>query len=321
MFALKTILVLISMSTIFALLIYFFGEPFQSIRLWILNNPDAYIQTRGARLAGFTTSIFIFSYQLTTAAVLSYGVFMGEKKLKWLLLFSIVFLGVILNGERSSALMAVMCIAAMTFFHYRKKFVPLIIILIACSLTIGGAKFFLSSQSNTSTHHKNLLQRLGEKREGEFRGRILQGAAGLVTVIKNPISGGTNAQYQKEVHKFFNKYAGAKIPLSIEIPASHNHYINIAQHAGITGLMLFFLFCRQLLKLTRKFRDNCNFSPLLKNYYIATVYALIAVLGNALFHNHGIFFAETTSWALVGLIGAGSMLQLQQGEKNASPAS
>jgi len=120
-FAYKTILLFITFSVFWGLLIYFFGEPFQSIRMMVLGNADAYIQVKGSRIAGFSGSIFSFSYQLATAVVLSFGVYLEEKKFRWLLIFCLMIVGVILNGERSSALMAFLALMLMLSFHFRNK--------------------------------------------------------------------------------------------------------------------------------------------------------------------------------------------------------
>ena len=308
-FAYKIILLLITSSVFFGLLIYVFGEPFQTIRLMILGTHDVYIQTQGSRIAGFSASIFVFSYQLTVAVVLSFGVFLAEKKLKWLLFFSFLIIGVILNGERSSALMSFLAVASMLLFHFRKQFKSFIIVLLVIVSVVGAAKHFLSPPRNKSAHYETLLYRLGNKRKGEFLGRSLQGLAGVLSVVKNPLIGATNKQYQQEVHRLFKKYAHARIPSRTEIPAPHNHYINVGMHAGIPGMLLCIFFLFTLLKIHKKAWNREIIQYELSPYYLSICYALLAVLGNALFHNHGIFFAEPASLAMVGLLGAASIMK------------
>ena len=308
-FAYKMILLLITLSVFWGLLIYFFGEPFQSIRLTILGTNSVYVQVQGSRIAGFSSSIFSFSYQLTTAVVLSFGAYLAEKKIKWLLVFSLLIIGVILNGERSSALMSFLAVASMLFFHFRNQFKTFIVLLLVVFLVVGAAKHFISPPGNKSAHYETLLYRLGNKRQGEFLGRSLQGFAGLLSVMKNPLIGATNKQYQKEVHRLFKKYAHSRISSHEEIPAPHNHYINVGMHAGIPGMLIGLLFLLILLKIVKRTWNRKIIQSEFKTYYLAICYALLAVLGNALFHNHGIFFAETASLAVVGLLGAASIVE------------
>jgi len=315
-FAFKVILIMITISTFFSIFIHLFGEPFKSVRDLILFNTEAISLGKGERIAGFAASIFAFSYQITSAVVMAYGIYLAERKLHWIFFFGLLTLGLILNGERSSALMSVSCLIFMLLFNDRKKLIQIAFIVLPVIFTTFLVLNFSQPQGNhLNSNEQTLLNRLGEQIEGEFTGRVLQQLAGVVVTLKNPIYGGTDKAYQKELfilQSWLKRKKHFVVKLSFkEYPAPHNHYVNIGMHAGVTGLAMFILFFILLLKIISQFQENTRTNPNMRFYYLTTVYALFAVLGNAIFHNNGIFFGEITSWFLVGLVCAGSVARVR----------
>lgn len=319
--AFKFILLMIVLNIIFGLLLTTFGEPFESIRTLVIGRRSASILGIGDRITGFSGSIHAFSYVIAAAPIMALTLYFAEKKLIWLLMFISTILGLVFNAERSPSLMVVICLALWIFIGKGISFKNIIILAIAVVLSGVFVMNVIDTKRNPqSSDEKTLVHRLRESREGEFLQRIRQQIAGLITIIKNPVIGGTDEKYQKVLTSLMYSTSGGYVKVEkdwyIRAPASHNHYINIGIKTGLPGLGIFSIFTILLLKSLKKFKHNTLYRRNMSYYYSGSLYSLIAVFGNALFHNNGIFFVEITSWIVLGLICAGSGIKIENENKD-----
>ncbi len=296
-FALKIVLFSILFSTIFGLFIHFIGEPFQSIRMYLLNvssdNVHEVFLGKGDRIAGLFSQLPGFAYQLTAGAVMALGLYIAERKTKWIVVLCILMVGIIYNGERASILMFLVAFVGMLFTSPNKKALArlFLLLVILSSVFIGMNQFFESQSGKYETSSKQtLLHR--ESSSEEFLGRLFQQYAGIKVFFKNPFLGGTDQDYQNEMAVLLNK--------SIKYPAPHNHYINVIMKLGVWGVILltgFFLCLYKMLKSTQRL------SGCFVNEYSKTIFwSIFSVLGVALFHNHGFFVSEISTWFLIAIL-------------------
>lgn len=290
-FTMKVITIAIAISTLVGLLIHFIGEPFQSLRMFLLNNPEDSFLGKGDRIAGLNGKIPAFAYQVTTGTVLAFGIYLAEKKKIWILIFCLLLLGIIYNGERAGALMFVIGSCGLVFSAKKHKLRNLLFFSLILFSVLLTAFSIIEPQSNkaATASERTLLHR--EYTEGENIGRLYQQFAGLKVFLKNPLIGGTDAQYQKEMQSYFKR-------LHI-YPEPHNHYINVMMSLGIMGFVILISFFILLFKL---FQDIKKDSIVPLKYYNVIFWAMVSNLGVALFHNHGIFASETSVWLILCLI-------------------
>jgi len=313
-FALKTIAVVIGISTFFGLLIHTFGEPFQSIRWFLISSPSAAMLGKGDRIAGLFSKVPSFAYQISSGAIIAYGLYVIEHKIKWLFVFAILFLGIIYNGERAAALVFFIAFIGILVMNKDKRFrktavsFGLLGIIIAFAISIIDVQEGVQYKSSEST----ILHRKSE--EGEIRGKIAQQLAGLVVFIKNPIIGGTDSDYQKEIRNIISYLFTNKVrePGDGTFAAPHNHYINTIMDNGIMGFMLSVVFCVILLRIIKKFRSLTINNDNLRKCYLVAFWALLGNLFVGVFHNLGIFIGEISGWCILSLVYAGSTISSEQ---------
>jgi len=317
-YAYKYIIILMLVSTVFGgILIYYIGEPFQSIRDWIVNQPKAMVLGKGYRIGGYTGGVVAFSYLVSAAPVMAFGTYLAEKKSIWLIFLGMLLVGLVLNGERAAALAAVLGIGMLSYKYWRIRSHQIIVVAVAvsCMLTIAIVKTQLID--NKLTMQSTLLDRMDEGTGSEIAARFGQQAAGALTVIQNPLTGAVNKQYYENINYvmesiFGSSNSGVTVKHSYrgqQLIAPHNHYVNIGMHVGVLGWVIFYFFVSLIIKVIRRFNKAVVTDMKFKIYFHANLYAFLAVAGNAIFHNNGLFFAETTSWVVLALIFAGSSVK------------
>lgn len=323
------ILAMIIINELFGLLDYFFGGPFETIRTWfVADDASAAMLGKGHRIAGFFNSIFSFSYVIAPAPIMIYTKYLTEKRPIWLLALFFSFLAIILNGERSALLMAAVCLVLLILFQSEMRVRNAILVLVVSALSIAAMLPLTRSVSgHLSSDRRTLIYRLQNPQAGEqVSGRILQQLAGMITIWKKPGLGPTEKDYQKEVHSLFSSFSSRGSIMRVdryagrELPAPHNHYINIGMHAGLPGILVFCLFIYFLIRICLQFNLHTLSNQRFHLYSLGTNLSLLAVLGNACFHNTGVFFAETTTWCLIGLVCAGKTLAVQDQAQATAPS-
>jgi len=292
-FLFKAFAAIVFFSMVFGFLVHYFGEPFASIRMAILGNQNEYAiyYSKGDRLVGFDNKIFIFGYVLSVLPILLLTLYKIEQRNYILLAIAVSVVGIILNGERAAAFFSVAVFLVLTnkWFYPTKSFV------------IFGVLFglFILFETLFVKIDPVYLSRLySQKQEGEFVFRIGRQFAALLSVLKSPLVGGYNDTYARIFIKSFGV-----VPSS-----SHNAYINIGLHGGISGWLLFLIFGRNVMKSSKTLKAR-----LVNTYkgiilYEGIIGAFFAALSVGLTHNAGIFDGEKTAIILLGFIIAGASI-------------
>jgi len=293
-----TFLLFLSMSV--GIFIYLFGEPFASLRMKILNDPNARYFGEGIRIAGFTSRIFTFGYQLTALPILIFTFYKKERNFYWLIMLFISIFGLLLNAEKATMIFSGAGIIFLSFkwFKGSKKFlifISLIIISIAIQqffLKDVDAKQIFPKVSSTFTRFSSL------KIEDVYK-RLGRQYAAILSVLKNPLTGGYAGEYYEDI---YYKWFGST-------PRSpHSSFIRIGVRGGILAWLLFIIFAFNIIKIIKIF-----YAKVEKNYHFRIIYqgvlfAFLGPLGVGLFHSAGIFDGEITALILLGFLIAGSNL-------------
>ena|GEM_PF-5318738 len=274
-------------------------------------NLDKKLQMDSSRVVGLRGSAFAFSYLTAAGILLLIGLAMDSwkhqrKKLFWMANSGILvmFLAVILNAERSS----VLCLGVgLLFLLWRGR--SAILGAILCIL-IGAGYMLIKSNDQLlkfqDSDRHNLIIRMQTGEGNNDRARLGYAIGGILTVIENPLTGGSNVDYQRNLHR---------IPLIADnimwgygnLPPSHNTYVNAGQRAGVMG-WIFMGVLLWILFHTGREAVLWHVPREMQNTMRALWAALAAVLVNAFFHNQGILSAEPMTWALMALCLGGAVL-------------
>lgn len=295
---------------IFASLVYFIGEPFMAIRAWMLQTAESgdTVIGRGSQIAGTYGAPHVFSYLLASFPFLAISLFLREKKVVWLGALIVLVLGLFLNAERSSA--AVFFVGIFYLAIKTRQRTRNLTLLGVVLLALIGMQQIIGSQapatgpgaaSESSYTHGTLADRLGGTSVDEVMDRIMYQAHGITSVFKHPLLGPTQLQYAREVAG----EGGAVISgaLAAAVMAPHNHYIDIGVHAGLGGWLLFLVCAWSLWKAQRTVKIAVRITrTAAQQEYLYVSAGLLAAMGNALFHNAGIFSPELATSTMVGLL-------------------
>lgn len=294
---------------LFGSLVFFVGEPFASIRNWMLHTSDAgeVIIGKGSQIASLYGAPHTFSYLLASFPFLAVSLYLQEKRLIWLVSLVVLVLGLFLNAERSSA--AVFFVGVLYLLLKTRQRARNITMLAVLALAFIGMQQMIGSRTPETGHgvsgemalaHGTLAHRFGGTSVDEIADRVLYQMHGITSVLKHPLIGPTQREYAREV-------IGDKTVLSealvAEVLAPHNHYINVGVRAGVPGWLLLVACLWSLWKVHRglQLATTKNY-PELRIPHLCYWLGLLAVMGNAVFHNAGIFTPELVTSTMVGLL-------------------
>lgn len=296
-FLFKAFTAFIFISMLYGFLIYYFGEPFASIRMTILGNANEYLIYfgKGDRLVGFDNKIFLFGYLLAILPVLLLTLYKIKKHYYLLVFIAIAVIGIILNGERAAMLSSFVVLIVLVKKWYPGKKV-LVLFGVIFVLIILFDYFLL----NITT--EELVRLSTQKNEGEIPERITRQVAGMLSVLKTPLVG----SYIDNYHSIFMK-RWDHVPSSV-----HNAYINIGVYGGIFGWLLFWIFGRNIFKLSKIMKVKMMKNDKSSVLYQGIISAFIAALLVGLTHNNGIFFGENASIILLGFIISGASISFSK---------
>lgn len=292
-----------TISLIFGLLIFIFGSPFTELRLSLLEiditnrkyDREGIITGQGLPIAGFSSTVAVFSYVLCVLVI--FALYFSETK-KGFLFYSIVALsviGLLINGERAALIFALI---GMAIFIRKEKPVKLVIGLTSFALLV----FMISNQITYSTaKHRTGIERLLEtslaQNEDDIVPRLTRQAAGIITVIQNPVFGATHYDYLKVKSKYFPQDDYTKV-------SNHNSYINVGLDTGFGGLVLLTILFVYLVKLFKWFRLQSHYltDHEYRIFQLLEI-SLVVTLLNGFFHNDGILNScEASSVVLLGIL-------------------
>lgn len=296
---LKSYSYILFFSMLFGLLIFFFGEPFDNLRIKIINNPT-YIMygyyTKGMRVVGFHPSIFSFAYPLSILPVLLFTFYTLEKKWFILIMLFVSIIGVILNGERTTFLFSLVVIVILFRKWYKgsKKIIYIITIIIFGFLMQNFLTNYIKSEHS--------VDRLVTSRKEEVYWRLTKQYAGFLSVLKHPITGAETEEYEALVYSW----------TGLTPSYVHNTYVNVGMHAGLLGWLLLIIFFIYTKKIINIFKSKSFSYPDLTILFQGVVGAFLSVLAVGFFHNAGIFTSERSTFILLGFLIAGSSLRFKK---------
>ena len=259
------------------------------------------------RMVGFCNSAFAASYLFAPAVLMVFGNLLSATKRRisrvglyfsWLAIV-ILTVAMILNAERSSFIALLTGLYVLFSGRHVQSWKPLIVL----ATVLGTLLLAYVGKDLLLQYHQeegySFFHRLETKREGQFKARASQQLAGLLTVIKHPLTGGTEDDYQQVAAKFpaIAEYEG----YGSEALASHNAYINAGRYAGFLGWVIMGAVLVQVWRGLSSLRRLQNELPSEFGLFLGARAALISCMINACFHNAGIINGEEMSWALIAL--------------------
>ncbi len=323
----KMVILSIGLSVSYGVFEIFFGEPFTSIRYYLLgrtpvSQTDVYGMSNEQeiiRMVGLSKKIFSFSYQLAILPIASISMILysltRKAKLFWGIIFVISILGILSNAERSAALssfIGIVFLLSKVLKTKNRKYVfgGALLSILVFSIIIQLLPFEKDKQLEKDKQRFSLQARIEgtDPAEAENKARLLQQIAGAETVLIKPLGVYNYDDYKNIAHK----YAAIKEHYGWSITAPHNHFINVGFRAGWCGILLIILIFINIKKCVYIFRQKIR---LIEDRFIWIYYGIIisflANLLNACFHNQGLFFGEQAGILLLALIGAGASMSLK----------
>ncbi|MBF0138529.1 MAG: O-antigen ligase family protein [Magnetococcus sp. DMHC-1] len=291
----------ILVSATMGLLIYFIGEPYQSIRDWMLQSTGVSKGVSGQRLwlSGLSGEHFMFGYLVGGAPVLALTLARAYASRFWALSVGLFLVALYYNAERAPLVMAIPALLYLIvrWNLHRGFLVPMLVILIMTGYL--WKEFGATRSSMNNLHSQTLFDRIKGGEDTTDRFHWL--ASGIKSVLNHPLTGASRLDYGSEFLGIRMKILDPKL----FIPYAHNHYVNLGMNIGIPGWILGYMFLINIFRALRRFKAGVRGDPLLEILQPGLTASLLAVLGVALFHNQGVFFEEPLSIILTGLALAG----------------
>lgn len=306
----KLLVVVGVVQVVFGSLVYFVGQPFASIRDWMLHTSDTGEQLigEGSQIAGLYGAPHVFSYLLASFPFLAIGLYLQEKKLVWLVALVVLVLGLFLNAERSSA--AVFFMGVLYLLMTTRQRARTVTLLAVLALAFVGMQQLIGSRvpstgpggaAQVAFTHGTLADRFGGTRLDELVDRIMYQVHGISSVLEHPVIGPTQREYAREVIGEGGVLFSDEV--AAEVLAPHNHYINAGVRAGVPGWLLLLACLWSLWKAERGVSIAViRTHPDLRIPWLCFSMGVLAVMGNAVFHNAGIFTPELATSTMAGLL-------------------
>jgi O-antigen ligase len=269
---------------------------------------DETLELASNRLVGFGGSIFGFSYLGTPALLLAVAMILEglpspQRRpaiVGLAVAASLLVIAVLFNAERSAlvAFAAGGLYLATGLSPGQRRLLGLVTLVAAAGLGCMALRNEMLLPGQEDQSH-SLVHRLTTEVEGEFGARIGQAQAGVLTVLENPLSGGTWDDYQRIASSLPSicAFAGHRS----DVPAPHNAYINAGVRAGIPGWLLMGIAALLLVRVLRLARRTATAPGSVRVLSLGAGAALTGALVNALFHNAGLFSGEPMTWATLAL--------------------
>jgi hypothetical protein len=280
---------------LYGFLIYYFGEPFATIRMAILGRANEYLFYfgKGDRLVGFDNKVFLFAYSLAALPILLLTLYKISRNNIYLVFIVITTIGMFLNGERAAFLSCLVVIIILIKKWFNAK--RLIVMLVVFSVLFILFEYFIFEIST-----EEFVRIFTQKQMNEYLMRISRWVAGLLSIFQTPLVG----SYIENYNSIFWQWWG-------EVPSSvHNTYINIGVFGGVIGWILFWIFGKNVIKLSKIMKVRMKNSYKSTVLYQGIIGAFIASLLVGVTHNNGIFNGEKTAIILLGFIVSGASLSI-----------
>lgn len=306
LFLIKLLTVVGVMEVVFGSMIYFVGEPFASVRNWMMQSATSTERisiTAGSQLTGLYCLPHVFSYLVASFPMLAVVLYRIEKKKIWLIAFFILLIGLFLNAERSS-MGAMFLVYGLWMLKTKGQIKNIVLLAIVGLFVMGLSKIVkdinVKTEATASYAHGNISDRLGETSFDEVADRLMWQLYGAVSVLKHPLVGPSKEDYVREVLGKNENSSLSKSDID-KVPPPHNHYVNMGVRTGVLGWVILAFFVRILLTTNQKMRKLTAHDTNLSLRHLGVSLALLAAMMNSIFHNAGIFTPELATIALLGL--------------------
>lgn len=307
---LKFFVILSLLSVIFGFLVYFIGEPFTSIRQWLTagqSTSETIIIRKGSQLTGIYCVPHVFGYLMAVLPVICLSLFMAEKKFIWGVGLFVASIGLLLNAERSALLLTTLIIGII-IWRQKQRIILFVTLFLCVFLTIIFQNWFMSAHATNSFREEasyrtgSLAERMKSSSVEEFIDRIKWQLHGVRTVLKHPFIGATQKDYAREVYSDNRNMIGVSSRQIKTVLAPHNHYVNVGIKAGIWGWLILAALFWQIGSVIKSDFRRMGMKDNIVTIVLGLKLSVIAVLGNAVFHNAGIFSAEFASTTVLALL-------------------
>ncbi len=306
----KLLVVIGVVQVAFGSLVYVFGEPFSTIRDWMLQSSvsegDKIIGER-SRIAGTYGAPHILAYLLAAFPMLALALYFIERRVRWLVALLVMLAGLFLNAERAAAgFLFLGMFYVLWKSGQRVRILSLLAIFTVLFLGLQQVMDRLLADapapgmSVTAFNEGTLTERFGTSTLDEMASRLMYQVYGLASVVKHPLLGPTRAEYAAEV----TGLSGTQLTEMVisRVLAPHNHYINVGVRAGIPGWLLLGWTLSALWAIHKMVRAVAPQVPRLRIQHLCIATGLGAAMGNAIFHNAGLFSPEIATSIMVGLL-------------------
>ncbi|WP_028319406.1 O-antigen ligase family protein [Desulfobulbus elongatus] len=306
--AIKFFVVLATFSVVFGLLVYFIGEPFISIRQWFTassSTAETIFIGKGSQLTGLYCVPHVFGYMMAAVPILCFTLFLAEKRFFWMGCLLVCSIGLLLNAERSALLMNIV-VFGLVFWRQKNRFL-LLPSLVLCVIAVLLIQHVFVSRSQNVVHLQeasyrsgSLSDRMKKTTSDEVVDRIKWQLHGIRAVLKHPLTGATQSEYAHEVYaEKMDTPSQRQVESAL---ASHNHYVNVGLKTGIWGWMILAILLWRIAVMLRS-----DMAPFSEKQSLATIalgvkLSVIATMGNAVFHNNGLFSSEFASSTVLAFL-------------------
>lgn len=303
----KTFVFLTVFSVIFGTLLYLFGEPFTTIREWLAGSQsttETIIIGKGSMLTGIYCIPHIFGYLLAITPIICLSLYFAEKKIIWMVFFTVCLIGLLLNAERSALLMNVFVISIFIIKQKKRAMMIFVILFSFMGFVLAQKHLFIDSKTLDASEANyttgNLSERLAETSLDHVIKRLEWQLYGAGVVLKHPVLGATSEQYSMEMRKI---RLGSSLSMSsAKELAPHNHYVNVGLKAGILGWGVMGIIFLIIIRIFFSDISSKLNNDKLKKNVIGLKLSVIAGLGNGIFHNAGLFSAELATCVSLAML-------------------
>lgn len=300
---LRSFFIVSLISLAYGLLVFFIGTPFSEIRMLLfeqeiprnLSNLNPIYSSKSTPITGLSSTVFAFSYVISALFVFSLYYLEKNRNLWFFLLFILVTVGLLLNGERAGFVAALL--AGYLFIKKKVSFKLVFLISIFFILIFLITSNISFKSENHQSSFARLINTSISEEPDDFIPRIKRQVAGFITVLQNPVFGATQSEYLSVKSFHFSEDDFTKV-------ASHNAYINVGIHTGLFGWILLLLLFSYIIQMMRWIKINSDFLTLEQPAILKLLsFSLLAPLLNAFFHNAGILNScEPASIVILGIL-------------------
>ncbi len=294
--------------------ILLWGEPFTSLRLWIMQVPESAVQAaQNIRTAGLSVATVTFSYQLAAAIPLAVGLLLvfpfrrpaergNTSRDEWIwrgavvALLTILTSALILNASRSAILGVFFgALAALSPLLLKRPGLPRTPNLLSLAI-VAVATFALVNLIEEG----GVSGRIVSVQDTSVRARLPMAITALKYAVEYPL--GTVAYHPQPRH--LPSGLDPVVQKEVLRHTPHNQFLVVLVYYGWPGLALLIAFYGVIASsLLSSARLALKLGTAESVVLVAAIAGCIAAYGcNSLFHNAGPFVSDWYHWIAIGLV-------------------